>query len=68
MTGERSALFVGSPDQIVEKILYQHELFGHERFLAQVDIGGIPFKQIAKTIELLATKVVPIVNRELNKS
>ncbi|MDM5334405.1 LLM class flavin-dependent oxidoreductase [Ureibacillus composti] len=68
MTGERSALFVGSPNQIVEKILYQHELFGHERFLAQVDIGGIPFKQIAKTIELLATKVAPIVNRELNKS
>lgn len=54
-----TALFVGSPEQIVEKIHRQHELFGHSRFLAQVDIGGLPFDKVAKSIELLATEVAP---------
>ena len=31
----RGANFVGSPQQVVDKILYQHELFGHDRFLVQ---------------------------------
>lgn len=67
MTGPETALFVGSPQQIVEKILRQHELFGHQRFMAQIDIGGIPFKKIAEGIELLATEVAPIVRRETSK-
>ncbi|WP_423800877.1 LLM class flavin-dependent oxidoreductase [Neobacillus sp. SAB-20_R2A] len=67
MTGPDTALFVGSPQQIVEKILRQHELFGHRRFMAQIDIGGIPFKKIAEGIELLATEVAPIVRRETSK-
>jgi alkanesulfonate monooxygenase SsuD/methylene tetrahydromethanopterin reductase-like flavin-dependent oxidoreductase (luciferase family) len=58
-------LFVGSPDQVVEKILRQHELYGHTRFLAQMDIGGIPFSKVAKNIELLATEVVPKVKKQL---
>ena len=58
-------LFVGSPQQIVDKILYEHELFGHQRFLAQVDIGGQPFAQVAQSIELLATEVLPAVRRAL---
>nr|WP_245844245.1 hypothetical protein [Oceanobacillus rekensis] len=38
-----TALFVGSPEQVVENILHQHELYGLTRFLAQIDIGGVPF-------------------------
>lgn len=60
-----TALFVGSPEQIVEKILHQHELYGHTRFLAQMDIGGLPFSKVARNIELLATKVVPMLNEAL---
>ncbi|WP_409276237.1 LLM class flavin-dependent oxidoreductase [Neobacillus sp. SCS-31] len=67
MAGPDTALFVGSPQQIVEKILYQYELFGHTRFLAQIDIGGLPFKKVAEGIELLATQVAPIVRRETSK-
>ncbi|MFC4411790.1 LLM class flavin-dependent oxidoreductase [Chungangia koreensis] len=67
MASPETALFVGSPEQIIEKILRQHELFGHNRFMAQVDIGGIPFNRVAKSIELLATKVAPVIRRELNK-
>ncbi|MBS4210235.1 LLM class flavin-dependent oxidoreductase [Bacillus sp. FJAT-50079] len=58
-----TALFVGNPQQIVEKILRQYELFGHQRFMAQMDIGGLPFKKVAETIELLATEVAPIVRK-----
>ena len=63
MTASDTALFVGSPQQIVEKILQQHELFGHQRFMAQIDIGGLPFEKVAKSIELLATEVAPIVRK-----
>jgi probable LLM family oxidoreductase len=61
------ALFVGSPEQVIEKILYQYEMFGHKRFVAQVDIGAIPFKKVAESIELLATKVAPVVRKETSR-
>lgn len=67
MTAPNSALFVGGPNEIVEKILHQYELFGHTRFMAQVDIGGVPFRDIERTIELLATKVAPVVKKAINK-
>jgi alkanesulfonate monooxygenase SsuD/methylene tetrahydromethanopterin reductase-like flavin-dependent oxidoreductase (luciferase family) len=56
-------IFVGSPQQIVDKIMYERELFGHDRFLAQVDIGGLPYKKVAQSIELLATKVLPAIGK-----
>jgi len=65
MAAPETALFVGSPEQIVEKILHQHELYGHTRFLAQIDIGGMPFSMIEKNIELLGTEVVPMLNKAL---
>lgn len=67
MTGPDTALFVGSPELIIEKILQQHELFGHSRLLAQLDIGGLPYKYVARNIEWLATRVAPVIRRELNK-
>lgn len=65
LASPRGSLFVGSPQQIADKILYEHELFGHQRFLAQIDIGGLPFPKVAQAIELLATEVLPIVRRAL---
>ena len=50
-------LFVGSPQEIIDKISWEHELFGHQRYLAQVDIGGQPYAMVAKTLELLGGKV-----------
>ncbi|NPD14974.1 LLM class flavin-dependent oxidoreductase [Xinfangfangia sp. D13-10-4-6] len=63
MLSLRGPLFVGSPQQIVDKILYERELFGHDRFMAQIDIGGLPFGKVANAIELLATDVLPHVRR-----
>ena len=59
------ALFVGSPAEIVDKILFEHDLLGHDRFLAQVGLGGLPFADTATAVELLATEVLPEVERAI---
>lgn len=64
MAGPETALFVGSSQQIIEKIMHQYELFGHQRFIAQMDIGGMPFNKVAENIERLATEVAPVIRRE----
>jgi alkanesulfonate monooxygenase SsuD/methylene tetrahydromethanopterin reductase-like flavin-dependent oxidoreductase (luciferase family) len=61
----RGADFVGTPEQIVEKILFQHELFGHDRFLLQIGVGTLPHAKVLRAIELLGTKVAPAVRRAL---
>jgi len=58
---QHGPIFVGSPQQIVDKILYERELFGHQRFMAQIDIGGMPFANVARVIELFATRVAPAI-------
>jgi alkanesulfonate monooxygenase SsuD/methylene tetrahydromethanopterin reductase-like flavin-dependent oxidoreductase (luciferase family) len=68
LAGPRGALFVGSPQQITDKILYEHEMFGHQRFMAQTDIGGLPFAKISNVIELLASEVLPVVQRAIGKT
>ncbi len=61
----RGALVVGSPEQVIEKILYQHSLFGHQRFLAQISVGGLAHEKVLESIELLGTVVAPAVRAEL---
>jgi alkanesulfonate monooxygenase SsuD/methylene tetrahydromethanopterin reductase-like flavin-dependent oxidoreductase (luciferase family) len=61
----RGANFVGSPQQVIEKILFQHEIFGHERFLVQFSVGPMPHEKIMRSIELFGTEVAPAVREEL---
>jgi len=61
----RGALVVGNPEEVVEKILYQHQLFGHQRFMAQMSVGTMPHAQVMRSIELLGTEVAPVVRKEL---
>jgi probable LLM family oxidoreductase len=61
----RGALVVGSPEEVVKKILYQHELFGHQRFMAQMSVGTLPHAQVMRSIELMGTEVAPVVRKEL---
>lgn len=60
------ALMVGGVQEVIDKILYEHELFGNTRFLAQASVGNVPHKMIMKSIELFGTKVVPAVKKEIN--
>ncbi|MBD2753854.1 LLM class flavin-dependent oxidoreductase [Spirosoma validum] len=61
-------LMVGSPQQIIDKILYFHELFGNTRYLAQL-VGGhnLPHAKTLHAIELFGTKVAPAVRKALDK-
>jgi len=61
----RGALVVGSPRAAIEKVLYQHELFGHDRFLAQISVGSLPHEKVLRAIELLGTEVAPVVRDEV---
>lgn len=61
----RGANFVGSPEDVVEKILWQHEQFSHDRFLMMPGVGTMPHSQVMHTIELLGTKVAPLVREEI---
>ena len=61
----RQHLFVGSPQEIVDKVLFQHEIFKHDRFLLQ-STGVIPHDKMMKSIELFGTKVAPAVKKALS--
>lgn len=63
----KNVMNIGSPDQIVEKILYQHEMFGHQRYIAQMDFGGVPFEKLVKNIELIGTEILPKVKKYTSK-
>ncbi|WP_374703070.1 LLM class flavin-dependent oxidoreductase [Neobacillus cucumis] len=67
ISGKESALFVGSSEQIIEKIMRQYELFGHQRFMAQMDIGGMPYKKVVENIERLAMEIAPVIRKETRK-
>lgn len=57
--------FTGSPAQVIEKILYQHEIFGHDRFLLQFIVGSLPHSQVMRAIELFGSEVAPVVRAEI---
>jgi probable LLM family oxidoreductase len=61
----RGALLVGDVQEVIDKILFQHELFDHQRFLMQMSVGTMPHDKIMRSIELLGTAVAPAVRREL---
>ena len=52
---------------MIEKILFQHEIFGHQRFLAQMSVGSLPHEQVLRSIELFGTVVAPAVRAEVER-
>jgi probable LLM family oxidoreductase len=60
---ERGALLVGTPEEVINKILFEHELFGNTRFLAQTSMGSLDHKKVMKSIELFGTVVAPAVRK-----
>lgn len=63
--GPTGNLFVGSPEEVAEKIVAAHGLFKNDRFLLQMAIGLMPHDAIMRGIELFGTKVAPLVRKEL---
>jgi probable LLM family oxidoreductase len=63
----RGASFVGSPQEVAEKILFQHEIFRHQRFLVQFSVGTLPHASIMRSIELFGREVAPVVRAEIER-
>jgi probable LLM family oxidoreductase len=63
----RGSDFVGSSDEIIEKILFQHSIFNHTRFLLQLSVGTMPHHKTMRAIELYGEKVAPVVREEIKK-
>ena len=62
---QRGALLVGNPQQVIDKILFEHELFKHDRFLAQMSLGAMPHNKVMRAIELFGTRVAPEIRKAL---
>jgi probable LLM family oxidoreductase len=61
----RGALVVGSAAEVIEKILFQHEIFDHQRFLAQITVGTVEHAKVMRCIELFGTVIAPAVRAEV---
>jgi probable LLM family oxidoreductase len=61
----RGALAVGTPEQVAEKILFEHELFGNDRYVGQMSVGAVAHRDVLRSIELFGTEVAPLVRAEV---
>ncbi len=59
----RGAHAVGSPQEVAEKILFQHEIFGHQRFLLY--LSSFDHARTMRAIELYGIEVAPVVRTEI---
>src|SRR5690606_36680412 len=64
-TSPAAGLVVGSPQEVVDKLLAYHEVYGLDRALIQIGFGGMAQKDVLEAIELLGTEVAPVVRREV---
>ena len=62
------ALAVGSPDQVAEKIVAEHALFGHQRYIAQMSVGAVTHSDVMRSMELFGSEVAPLVQAELARA
>jgi alkanesulfonate monooxygenase SsuD/methylene tetrahydromethanopterin reductase-like flavin-dependent oxidoreductase (luciferase family) len=63
----RGAVAAGSPEQVAEKILFEHELFGNTRYVGQMSVGAVAHRDVMRSIELFGTEVAPLVRAEVAK-
>jgi probable LLM family oxidoreductase len=63
----RGAVAAGSPEQVAEKILFEHELFGHQRYVGQMSVGAVEHRDVLRSMELFGTEVAPVVRAEVER-
>jgi len=64
--GPEGHLLVGTPEDVAAKIVAQHALFGHDRFLGHISVGVLPHAKAMHATELFATEVAPRVRAALD--
>jgi probable LLM family oxidoreductase len=63
--GPTGALNIGDPERVAEKILYVNEaLGGLTRITFQMGVSALPHQKMLRSIELLGTRVAPIIKKE----
>jgi alkanesulfonate monooxygenase SsuD/methylene tetrahydromethanopterin reductase-like flavin-dependent oxidoreductase (luciferase family) len=60
----RGANFVGSPQEVIDKIMFQYRIFGHQRTLLQFTVGPMPHASVMRSIELFGSEVAPVIRKE----
>jgi probable LLM family oxidoreductase len=65
LTGPNGSMLIGNPQQVAEKIIRHHGMFKNSRCLIQLSAGTMPHDRVLRAIELLGTKVAPIVRAAL---
>jgi probable LLM family oxidoreductase len=63
----RGAVAAGSPEQVAEKILFEHDLFGHQRYIGQMSVGAVEHSDVLRSMELFGTEVAPVVRAEVQR-
>jgi probable LLM family oxidoreductase len=65
LTARDGAVALGSPEQVAEKILMEHELFGNQRYVGQISVGAVAHADVMRAIELFGSQVAPLVRDEV---
>lgn len=58
-TARRGAIFAGSPNEVADKMIALHGHLDYDRHALQMDWSGLPHDLVMRSIELLATEVMP---------
>ena len=67
--GPTGALLIGDAETVAEKILYVNEVLGGiSRLTFQMGVSTLPHQKMLRAIEILGTRVVPILRREFAAS
>ena len=66
LAGPRGVLVLGGPEQVAEKLLrHSKALGGVDRFTFQMDNAGLTHSQLLSAIELIGTKVMPLIKQSV---
>lgn len=64
--GPHGALLIGSPDEVVEKIIRHSEVLGGiSRITFQMNVASLPHAKLMQAIDALGTRVAPALRKEL---
>lgn len=63
MRSKQGSLLVGDVQQVADKIIQQYQWFKNTRYLLHVSVGTMPHNKVMHAIELLGTKVAPLVRQ-----
>ncbi|MGX7014894.1 LLM class flavin-dependent oxidoreductase [Vagococcus silagei] len=66
-TDPSSIINIGEPNEIIERLIAHHEIFGQQRYMGQLDFGGVPVDKIKENIITLGEVIMPAVKKYTKK-